>query len=158
MGRKSRTKRQQEALRRQGDERREYLDARQAPQGTLGFEQTEIVGTFHSGPLPDPATLARYNEIVPGMAQGLYEDVRQQGRHRRRIESWRIGSDIGQSWLGTILAGAIAILTIWWSVGLIRDGHGLFGLAGIITALGSLAGIFVYARRQQAKSLAEKRP
>lgn len=125
----------------------------------LGLEQTtQIYGSFHSGPLPDPETLARYDEIVPGMAQGMYEDVRQQGRHRRRVESWRIGSDIVQSWMGTITAAAIAILTIWWSVGLIRDGHGLLGLAGIITALGSLAGVFVYARYQQGKSLGNKRP
>lgn len=122
----------------------------------LAFERTEM--SFHSGPLPDPETLARYDEIVPGMAQGLYDSFEKQGDHRRRIESWRISSDIVQSWLGTITAATIAILTIWWSVGLIRDGHGILGLAGIITALGSLAGVFVYARHQQGKSLGNKRP
>ena len=163
MGRKSRTNRQQQSIatRQQqttsAKEREADLEARRVGQGTL-FSETLVEQSLHMGPLPAPETFDHYERVLPGSAERIIKMAEQQGNHRRRIESWVvIAGGVIQGYLGTLVGGAISTLTIWWSVGLIRDGFGLIGLAPTIGALASLVGVFIYSRKQQDKELAEKR-
>ena len=42
--------------------------------------------TRHEGPLPPPADLAAYEQVVPGLAERLVKAAESQTRHRHRIE------------------------------------------------------------------------
>ena len=153
MGRKSRSNRQSNAVLKQ---RQADIEERKAGQGTL-FSGTLVEQSLHLGPLPAPETFDHYERILPGSAERIVTMAEKQGNHRRRMESWVIIGGVIQSYLGTLVGGAISLLTIWWSVGLIRAGFGLVGLTPILGALASLVGVFVYARKRQDKELAEKR-
>lgn len=40
----------------------------------------------HSGPIPDPMTLERYDQILPGAAERIIKMAEDQSTHRREIE------------------------------------------------------------------------
>lgn len=137
-------------------QREDHIEAKPAGQGTL-FQGSLVEQSLHVGPLPAPETFDHYERILPGSAERIVTMAEEQGKHRRRMEAWVIVGGIVQSYLGTVVGGCVAVLTIWWSVGLIRDGFGLIGLAPTIGALASLVGVFIFGRRQQNSELEQKR-
>src|SRR3970040_2033015 len=62
----------------------------------------------HSGPLPDPATLGRYEEILPGVAERIIVMAEQQSAHRMRLESQALAAEIARSSAGMWFAGLLA--------------------------------------------------
>jgi uncharacterized membrane protein len=48
----------------------------------------------HSGPLPDPETLAAYEAIHPGAADRIFRMAEEQGSHRREIEAKIVEAEI----------------------------------------------------------------
>ena len=40
--------------------------------------------TFHSGPLPDPDTLGRYDMVIPGAADRIIKIAENQAIHRQK--------------------------------------------------------------------------
>ena len=67
---------------------------------------------FYAGPIPDPETLARYEEILPGAAERILKMAEYQSAHRRKIEDEVIKSSIENSKRGQIFGVIIALTAI----------------------------------------------
>jgi len=112
---------------------------------------------FHQGPLPSPDTLAEYDALVPGAAADIIRQAKGQSAHRQKIELAVVNNGIRQSYLGQILAFAIAMAVILGAIYLILQGKSVEGLTSLILALGSLLGAFYMGKKGQGTELREKR-
>ena len=104
-----------------------------------------------SGPIPHPAIMERYNQIIPGAAERILKMAEDQAAHRIGLEKSVIGSDIKKSetgqWFAFIIAVGGLMIAVWsLSKGLQLAG----GLIGGID-IASLAGLFIYGRNQKSK-------
>ena len=112
--------------------------------------------TSYSGPIPPPALLREYDEIVPGSASRILDAWEKQSDHRMWLEKKVLRSDIWRSWIG-LGAGFVAqIFTV--SVGgyLVLDGHDGAGATIATVGLASIVGTFVYGTRSQRQERVEK--
>jgi uncharacterized membrane protein len=66
--------------------------------------------SFHSGPLPAPETLKKYDEIVPGLAERIVKMAESQGAHRIELEKSVIKNQISESKRGQYFALFIALV------------------------------------------------
>ena len=117
------------------------------PEGQGIVHTRESVHAFQ-GPIPDPDTLAGYEQIMPGLADRIVTMAEQQGEHRRQLEHQRITAQIadgrasrneariGQVFglvigLAAIAAGAyLALNEAQWVGGFIGTG-GVMGLVAV---------------------------
>lgn len=109
------------------------------------------VSAHFSGPLPHPAILAKYEEILPGAADRIIKMAEEQSKHRQFLENKVISSGVINSKLGLIFGLIIGLAGIIASVIL-----GIYGqplLSGIIGigSIGSLVGTFIYGSQQSRK-------
>lgn len=104
-----------------------------------------------SGPLPPPAVLEKYNQILPGAAERILQMTEEQSRHRRSLESQVIASDIRRADRGLQFGLVIGIsgLTAAVVIGIVGQPWA-GGLLGIGT-IASLVGTFVYGSQQRRK-------
>lgn len=109
-----------------------------------------------SGPLPPPEILAKYNEALPGLGERIISMAEQQAKHRQNIEKTVIESNAFVQKVGPFLGFIVAMTAVVGGVLLVLKGKDGYGLAAIIAALASLAGVFIYGKRQQRKELEEK--
>lgn len=102
-----------------------------------------------SGPLPLPAHLEKYNEILPGAAERIMAMAEAQSKHRREMETKSIDSDISRSKLGLWFGFIIGTLGLSLGAFLMYAGKLLEGgLLGGGT-LASLVWVFIYGSRQR---------
>ena len=128
----------------------------QASQG--GAERrVEINHSEFSGPLPHPAILAKYDEIVPGSADRIIKMAENQSIHRRDMEKMVIKSDIINSKLGLVFGLIIGLAAFYLSYKLAE--LKLPWLAGIIGVgyVVSLVGTFIYGSQGRRRELKEKK-
>ena len=121
-----------------------------------------------SGPLPPPAALQRYDEVLPGAAERILAMAETEQQHRMEqekafvaqeqynLETARIthAAESGRSKLGLIFAFIIVLVGIGAGVGLVVAGHGGFGAGFLFASLATLAGAFIYtdqARRAERR-------
>jgi uncharacterized membrane protein len=109
-----------------------------------------------SGPLPPPEILEKYNQALPGLAERIISMAEKQANHRQGIERTVIESNAFVQKVGPFLGFIIAMTAVVGGIFLILKGKDGYGLAAIITALASLAGVFIYGKKQQRKELDEK--
>jgi|SRR5271154_3497962 len=109
-----------------------------------------------SGPLPPPEVLEKYNQAMPGLAERIINMAEQQARHRQEIEKTVINSNAFVQKVGPFLGFIVAMTAVVGGVLLVLKGKDGYGLAAIITALASLAGVFIYGKKQQRRELDEK--
>jgi uncharacterized membrane protein len=109
-----------------------------------------------SGPLPPPEVLEKYNQAMPGLAERIICMAEQQARHRQEIEKTVVNSNAFVQKVGPFLGFVVAMTAVIGGIELVLKGKDGYGLAAIITALASLAGVFIYGKRQQRKNLDEK--
>ena len=109
-----------------------------------------------SGPLPHPALLAKYNEIIPNGAERIMAMAERQSTHREGIERLVIEENVASQKRGSIFAFIICLVAIVGGFVLIATGKDAYGLASIVASLATLAGVFVYAKRQQRREREEK--
>ena len=62
----------------------------------------QTVQKIHMGPLPDPNTLAEYNNIIPNGAERIMAMAEKQSDHRMKMESEVIHRQMNQSTAGQI--------------------------------------------------------
>ena len=101
-------------------------------------QSVTITRTWH-GPMPDPESLALYEQVVPGAAERLLTVFEEQVSHRHRMES----QDSGRRSWGLAAAFIIVILILAAGVGLIYLGHGWAGAAVIGINIVGLAAVFI---------------
>ena len=123
-----------------------------------GFQQLTSLSysKVYSGPIPSPELLAQYDEVVPGSAELIVGQFIKQGDHRIEIEKLAIQAAIQRSKWGLIAGFVLALVTIAGSFYMMFLGKETVGFAGILLAIGSLAGTFVYGTLSQRKEREEK--
>ena len=112
--------------------------SRQADIVPEGRQAVTIARTWH-GPLPDPDSLALYEQLVPGAAERLLSVFEGQVAHRHRMESH---SSSRRNW-GLAAAFVIVVLIVAAGAGLIYLGHGWAGAAVIGINVVGLAAVFI---------------
>lgn len=115
--------------------------SRQNQPNTLVYAQKQI---SHSGPLPAPETLREYDDLIPGTAERIIEAFTKQVDHRIDVEKKAVSHGMWIEKAGQIFAFILALVTLGGSFWLITSGFSGAGIAGIITAVAGLIGIFIY--------------
>lgn len=103
----------------------------------------------HSGPLPCPEDLEKYNHIIPNGADRITIMAERQNFHRIEIEKVVVNSNNRQSSTGQWMGFLLALFCISSSVYLGAQGHDV--LAGVLggSTLISLITVFVLGKRAQ---------
>lgn len=121
---------------------------------------TQSTATW-SGPLPPPAALKQYDDLVPGTAASMVRMSESQAEHRMEMEKTVIVGDSKRSYIGLFFAFIL-------SVGIVSSGtyiaifvHPWAGSSVIGTGVAGLAGVFVYGtnsrRRERERKASEPR-
>lgn len=127
----------------------------QTQQNPLGFQFTAQAAHF-SGPLPPPELLVKYNDATPGAADRIIAMAEKQSSHRQELEKAVIEANCSTQRTGPVFGFIICMTAILGGVYLIHSGKSPEGLTSIISALASLATVFILGRRKQEKELKEK--
>ncbi len=119
--------------------------------------QTIISGVSVSGPIPAPQILQQYNTILPGAAERIIRMAEKQSDHRMDLEKKVVYSNVKKSYIGMVLASAIACYGLWIAKEISVRGNP--ATAGIIATLdiGGLISIAVYNIRAQRKEREKRR-
>ena len=97
---------------------------------------------FRAGPLPDPEDLARFEQVVPGLANRIVNMAEENQRDRLRSNATiRRTIAMGQVFAFLVSLGAIGAGTYLASIG-----HSSQGVAAIVFALGFPIASFLYRR------------
>lgn len=103
------------------------------------LNQTVTVTQAWRGPMPDPESLARYEQIVPGAAERLLTVFEGQVAHRHSMES-RLSRR--RDW-GLALAFIVTVLIVATGAWLIYLDHDWAGAAVIAIHVVGLAAVFI---------------
>ena len=71
-----------------------------------------VAGQAYSGPIPPPALLKEFNEIIPNGADRILQMAEKAADHRQSLESAVVTGDIHRAKLGMIFGLAIVVLAI----------------------------------------------
>ena len=105
----------------------------------------------YSGPLPHPDDLIRYNQAVPDAAERILSMAESEMKHRHQEEEKLLNSRIRVTYLSIVLS-FISVLILTGLVGFsLYIGASGTAVGVAIGAIGSVAGIFVYAKAVQTK-------
>jgi len=109
-----------------------------------------------SGPLPHPALLAKYNEVVANGAERIMAMAERQSAHREFLEAQVVAGNVASQARGSHYAFIICLVTIVGGFVLIGMGKNILGISAVIGSLATLASVFLIARRVQQKERVEK--
>jgi len=118
-------------------------------------ERHEI--SMRRGPLPDPAELAAYNEIIPSGADRIMKMAEEQAAHRIKIESIVVRSQQSQSFIGQLFALIIALFGLGCGAFVAVSGQPVAGAALGGATLVSIVSAFLYSRKERNQESGEKR-
>lgn len=117
----------------------------------------QVVSQSYSGPIPHFTDFAGYENVLPGSADRILLMAENQSLHRQQLESSVISSDISNSRRGQYFGFIIAITMIVGGLGLVFVGRNISGFGTMLLALGSLVGLFIYGKKDEAKEQKEKK-
>ena len=110
--------------------------------------QTSVL---HAGPIPPPETLARYEEVLPGLADRIMTEAERQQAHRQEAEMALIKNDARESLIGIAVGGGVALAALAVAGIFAFQGHPWFGIGAVLGTVASLAGVFVYGTHTRRK-------
>ncbi|MDR3351042.1 MAG: DUF2335 domain-containing protein [Prevotellaceae bacterium] len=102
----------------------------------------------YQGPIPDPDSLARYEQIQPGFAERIMRMAEEEAIHRRSNENKIIKGNVRMAMLGIVFAFLSVIVFAGIVIFAIREGSSVAALGAVITSICSLAGVFIFFRNQ----------
>jgi uncharacterized membrane protein len=117
----------------------------------LVSEQTTLV--HHQGPLPPPAILKQYDEVVPGAAERIMTMAENQAQHRQELEASVIRTDNLKSLLGMFFGFIIALVGFGGGLIAAFSGQPFWGGAVSIGTLASVVIAFIYGTRTREREL-----
>jgi uncharacterized membrane protein len=105
----------------------------------------------HSGPLPDPESMASYNSIIPNGAERLMAMAEKEQENRHSIQNKIIGSKIQLAIRGQLIGLFIGTLGICGALYLSYNDHDT--VAAIIggTTVVTLVSAFIFGKNQENK-------
>jgi uncharacterized membrane protein len=135
---------------------RDQEGGRQAPEPSQP-ELARITQSLHvSGPLPPPAVLAKYNDVIPDGADRIMAMAERQSAHREELEAKIVAANIASQARGSLFAFILCLIGLLGGFTLIMTGKSVTGLISIVSSLTALASVFVFARREQRRERVEK--
>lgn len=130
------------------------------PRNSPPPKRTEITSVTQSvsfsGPLPPPALLAKYNEVIPNGAERIMAMAERQSAHREALEARVVAGNVESQARGSHYAFIICLVTIVGGFVLIGMGKSIMGVSAVVGSLATLAGVFLIARLSQRKERVEK--
>jgi len=125
------------------------LESQQQSQAPNPIQAARLTIESHSGPLPSPEVLARFNEIVTGAADRIFAVFEKQAAHRMHLERTVIEGERLQANAGLVFGFLIVIAFLIACVYLGINGQAwLAGVLGSVD-LAALVAVFVYADRSR---------
>ncbi len=121
----------------------------------LALRQTTVTYS-HSGPLPSPEDLRKYDSVAPGTAERIITMAENQQNHRIGLEKHAVTEQLRQSHLGQRYGLVVTISMIVASFILILCGHDTAGASLGGSTIAALAAVFVIGKKAQEKDLTEK--
>jgi uncharacterized membrane protein len=112
--------------------------------------------SMRSSPLPDPAELAAYNQIIPAGADRILKMAEAQSSHRIDIEKRVVRSQQTQGFCGQLFGLIIGVFGIGSATFAAIRGQPWFGSIIGGATLVSLVSAFLYSRHAQKKDLDKK--
>lgn len=109
-----------------------------------------------SGPLPPPAILERYDQLVPGAAERILAMAERQAAHRQSLEQTVVTGNALAQRRGQVFGFVLAIAALAVGGLLVWQDKKVEGLATIITDICALVALFVLSRREQERERREK--
>lgn len=104
---------------------------------------------FHSGPIPPPEILEKYDQVLLGGAERIMAMAENQSAHRQKLEEKYLTAEARNSLLGIIFALFLGVTGLAASGICIYVGQGWPGAALGGATLVSLVGTFIYGTRQR---------
>jgi uncharacterized membrane protein len=106
----------------------------------------------YSGPIPDPDSLARYEQIQPGLTERIMNMAEKEAEHRRENDKLIVKSSIRMATIGILFAFFSVLLFGGIIVYAVYKESNVAALSTVVAALASLAGVFVFFRNKIKKS------
>jgi len=97
--------------------------------------------------------MRKYEDFLPGSADRIISMAERQSAHRQSMESKVVSSGCANERIGMIFGFIICLAAIFSGLYLILHGKNSSGIAAILVALASPAGVFIYGKSQQKKDL-----
>ena len=108
--------------------------------GAIALVQTSVQG--YQGPLPPPQHLREYNDILPGLAKTIVDEMQREARHRREVELTVVKTSAKIHIWSPFLGIVVLLVVVVSALISIYLGHApiawLFGAAAVVGALGVL--------------------
>lgn len=120
----------------------------------LEREERQLIARYasFSGPLPPPAALEQYNEVLPGSAERILAMAENEQRHRHSYDNGLLGLFTRGQWFAFIL-GLAAIGAGTYLLSIDRD---LGGFAALILGLGPIVAALLFRRKYPLPKLSSE--
>jgi uncharacterized membrane protein len=128
----------------------------QPPQRTASLQVTRQRTEIHAGPLPHPAVLRQYDEIIPDGADRILSLVERQTDHRIDLEKKVVYSDARRADWGVIAGLLVAGGGMGFGYALLVHGHAVAGSIFAGGTITTLVGTFVYGTKSRREERIKK--
>jgi uncharacterized membrane protein len=109
-------------------------------------EATYTAIRAHIGPLPPPEVLARYERLLPGSAERLFQMVERDQTHRFSLEHKIVDREARVAMMGQVFGLLVALAVLAVAIVAIQAGNATAGAALSAVDIVGLAGVFVAGR------------
>ena len=113
--------------------------AKNSKQDSNNYKNNKIakigITRIHSGPLPDPETLIKYNQVYPDLAKEIVEMAKKQSEHRQYLEKEQVISETKLRLRGQLIGGCAIVILIILGFVLILNDKNIAGVSAVIIAL-----------------------
>ena len=113
--------------------------AKNSKQDSDNYKNNKIakigITRIHSGPLPDPETLIKYNQVYPDLTKEIVEMAKKQSEHRQYLEKEQVISETKLRLRGQLIGGCAIVILIFLGFVLILNDKNIAGASAVIIAL-----------------------
>ena len=132
----------------------ENLSEQSSESRTSGYLVSSHTSVEWDYPWPPPGALEKFEEILPGAAERIFNEFEKEAAHRRTQEENALKSSIRRSWGGLIL-GTVVILAVLFLAGFLAY-IGQSTAATIIAAADLAAILWAYLSTANSRNSAEE--
>lgn len=111
---------------------------------------------LHSGPLPSADMLRKYNEVLPGAAERIFNMAERQSEHRMLLERTVVVGDTKRADKGLWIGAGVAVLFLGGAIACVLTGHDWAGVAFGAIDIGSVLYVFIHTNRMRQAEREQK--
>jgi hypothetical protein len=120
------------------------------------ISRQEVVLMARSSFLPTPKELKEYEELLPGITERFFSAFEKQQEHRFGLEKNAVFTGSKRTLQGQIFAFILGLVTIVGGLFLLFQGKDIQGYSLLVGTVATLAGVFIYGKKQNKKERIEK--